>query len=298
VGQHLVTYPLEIFGCTLPWSLLLLGLLSPDLRRRLGEARPTVLFLITCLAVTFPTCWLVPGARGRYFMPLFPCLAPLIGLVVQRGVESEPSSFLRNVWRIFLTAMGFAMIVWSLAVISASWLGYPKISMLIQDGEFALVYGAVGGALGGFVWWIGRLGGQLRAGFGILAVVCFLSLTQSGLVLNFTVRKNATTAEEVAELKKKLTGTQELVSFGPIPHVFAYYFRDPVTLESWPSDAADPAGQVHYFCFEQLGSAPLPFPWEKMATISCDRDRTLQPESVVIVGRRLNARFSRPACGP
>jgi 4-amino-4-deoxy-L-arabinose transferase-like glycosyltransferase len=284
---HLANYPVEILGCALPWSLLLFAFLSRELRRRLGEARPGVGFLVTCLAVTFPTCWLIPGARGRYFMPLYPCIAPLVGLVVQRCVEAEPFSLLRKTWRLFLTVMGVVMIGFSLAVISASWVGYPKISLLFQDRVFALVYGAVACAIGGLLWWIGRQRDRRPAMLGVLALAFYLSLTHSSVVLNFFVRKNGTTAEEVAQLKKHIPNGQELASFGTIHHLFAYHFQEPIALRPWPRNADDPAAQVSYFCFEQAGNPPLPFPWEKVALISCDRDRTAQPEEIVIVGRRL-----------
>src|SRR5439155_17167767 len=97
VFEHLVTYPVEILVCTLPWSLFLLGYLS----RKLGVASEVghdpgsarmVLFLVVCLGITFPTCWLIPGAHGRYFMPLYPCIAPLVGLVLERWVLADPES--------------------------------------------------------------------------------------------------------------------------------------------------------------------------------------------------------------
>jgi hypothetical protein len=286
VSLHLVTYPLEIMACTLPWSLLLLAFLSRGIRRRVGEARPGILFLVTCLAVTFPTCWLIPGARGRYFMPLFPCLAPLIGLVVQRCVDSNGHSVPRKMWQAFLMSIGCAMIAISLAVISASWLGYPGITLLIQDREFALIYGAFVCAMGGVLWRISRQANSRTAMVGLLTLAAFLSFTHSGLVLSFIVRKNGTTGDEVARLKAGIPEGEELVSFGPIHHLFAYHFRNPIALRPWPRDVDDPAGQCRYFCF-QLAYPPLPFPWEKVAVISCDRDRTAQPEEVVIVGRRL-----------
>jgi 4-amino-4-deoxy-L-arabinose transferase-like glycosyltransferase len=287
VVRHLVTYPIEIAGCTLPWSLLLLAFLSREIRQRIGGAKPAVAFLVTCLLVTFPSCWLVPGARGRYFMPLFPCLAPLIGLVVQRCVEAERFSVPRKIWQVFLTGMGVAIIGLSLVVISVSWLGYPKISLLTQDRVFALVYGAVVIAGAGLVWWICQHQDARRAVVAVLTLACLLSFTYSSLVLNFLIRKNGTTAEEMAQLKTTIPPGQEFVSFGPIHHLFAYHFRDPIALRPWPQDAVAPAGQVSYFCFDQLESTALPFAWEKVTIISCDRDRTPQPESVVIVGRRV-----------
>ena len=82
--KHLVSYPLETFGCLLPWSPLLVALVDPRVRRGWGEYRPLLTFLVLALAVTYPTVWFSAGARGRYYMPLYPCFALLAGIVVER----------------------------------------------------------------------------------------------------------------------------------------------------------------------------------------------------------------------
>ena len=81
---HFLTYPPSVLcGCLAPWSVLLLAFLNPQVRARLGARRDTVLFLTTCLAVCLPSVWLPPEARPRYFMPLFPCVAVLIGVAAE-----------------------------------------------------------------------------------------------------------------------------------------------------------------------------------------------------------------------
>ncbi len=81
VGAHLLQYPLEIIGCTLPWSPLLLAFSSRRLRRSLRHAWPHALFMGICVLVAFPTCWIPPDAQTRYFTPLYPCVAVLVGIV-------------------------------------------------------------------------------------------------------------------------------------------------------------------------------------------------------------------------
>ncbi len=55
---HVFNYPLETLGCLLPWSPLLLPLLSPVTRKALFAARPQMAFLLVALAVTYPSVWL------------------------------------------------------------------------------------------------------------------------------------------------------------------------------------------------------------------------------------------------
>ena len=71
--------------------------------------RPQVKFLLVALAVTYPSVWLAAGARGRYFMPLYPCLAVLMGLVVEHCTALGASCADCRVWRRY--ARGLAVIV-------------------------------------------------------------------------------------------------------------------------------------------------------------------------------------------
>jgi 4-amino-4-deoxy-L-arabinose transferase-like glycosyltransferase len=81
---HLATYPVETLVCTLPWSPLLLIYFNRAWRKKLGDAQPFVLFVALAAAVCYPSVWLAATARGRYFMPLYPCLAVLAGVIFER----------------------------------------------------------------------------------------------------------------------------------------------------------------------------------------------------------------------
>jgi 4-amino-4-deoxy-L-arabinose transferase-like glycosyltransferase len=287
VLEHMVSYPVEILVCTLPWSLFLLSCLSREVRRSIGSAQPMLTFLAVCLVVAFPSCWLIPGAHGRYFMPLYPCMAPLIGLMMERCLSALPESTPGRIWRHSVAGMCLVMVGFALAVLSASWLGFPKISLLIQERNFSLIYDAITLASIGFLWW-SRVRSGSRWGFvGICSLAIYLGLTYDAVVMNFIIRKNGVTGEQVAQLRERLPEGQELTSFGPIHHLFAYHFQDPIALRDWPKNADDVAGRGEYFCFERADARPLPFAWAKIMEISCDRDRTTTPEEVVVVGRRL-----------
>jgi 4-amino-4-deoxy-L-arabinose transferase-like glycosyltransferase len=122
--KHLATFPVEVLVCMLPWSVLLVAYLRRDFRRTLGAAAADVRFLACAVAATFPTCWFVPGARNRYFVPLYPCLALLIGLVVQRCCQTSTAPWAR-LWTWYRRCSGLAMLAlgaWVLAATAMGWL--------------------------------------------------------------------------------------------------------------------------------------------------------------------------------
>ena len=73
-ARHLVEFPVELWCCFLPWSVVLLALVKRDIRK-VVFADPYVRFALIAVAAAFPTCWLTPNARVRYFLPLFPAMA-------------------------------------------------------------------------------------------------------------------------------------------------------------------------------------------------------------------------------
>lgn len=299
MAPHLMSYPFEVLGCTLPWSLLLTLYATRPLRQSLGQARPAVMFLVTCLAITFPSCWMVPGARGRYFMPLYPCLAPLIGLVIQRCFEAEVESPLWRCWRRFLTGLAILMLGAAIAVPVASWLEKPVL-FLSQPRSFAVGYALAAIALAVLALWSqhSTVVGRRRAG--ILALATFLGLCHTGLFINTIGDKSENPAPAVAQLKALLPTDQPLVSLGVIHHAFVYYLDQPVPLLAWPESDARAYRDMTYFCFEKLGPGPisLPFAWEQVAAISFDRYRSSEPFDRVIVGRRLPTAPVTPGPNP
>ncbi len=82
-----ITFNSAVFASLLPWSFLLLDYCRPALRRSLGDAREAAVFWATCVAVTLPTCWIVRDGATRYYMPMFPGIAVLVGIVVERAAR-------------------------------------------------------------------------------------------------------------------------------------------------------------------------------------------------------------------
>jgi 4-amino-4-deoxy-L-arabinose transferase-like glycosyltransferase len=286
---HLASYPWLVLGCMLPWSLLLFGFLRHDLRNSIGDAKPQVLFLVTCILVTFPTCWLSPHTGPRHWMSLYPCFAPLVGLALQCGFQSQPRMILHRLWSGYLTLLGGIMVLAAIAVVACSWPTPFGNSPLCQSPLFAMFYGAVSLAAAALIWSVRRGREVWQARVGLIGLASFLAVTYTGLLTNDLIRTTPDTAGAMTELRHRLPMHEPLVSFGPAHSLFAYYYHEPIELRNWPSEDSQSDFSFSYFCFLQNGShrPQLPFPWEEVAVIPCDRKRRHDPINQMVVGRRL-----------
>jgi hypothetical protein len=286
VLEHLAVYPAEVFACLLPWSPLLFVCCRGAFWNWLKEKRPQALFLACCLAATFPVCWFVPGARGRYYMPLCPCFAVFFGLAAEHCWQSAAHGTWKSAWRQLLAALAIAMALAGCAVLVINVL--PQADQLAQPWSFAAAFFLGSLALGSIAWWsaAGLTTAQRRAG--PLAIAAFVALAHVGLATNLRNRSSNDTQQQVAALKEKLPAGVRLVSLGRLHHTFTFYFEEPIeALEDLPAAEPWPAG-TDFFCFKPLpGEAErLEFAWEQIAEITCDRNRQASSDRVVVVGRR------------
>lgn len=224
---HLAFFPLHIFGSLLPGSLCLLAFLRPGTRKNLGPAAPCVLFIVAAVAVTFPTVWFPPGGRTRYFMPMFPLIAVLVGVAVECWNRSR------------------------------------------QDSPWS----------------------QRRLLATAATVACLVGIVYLGPVLDGRARISAHIEPEVAAVKSMLPPGERLVSFGILHHKFTFVYRDVIPPIPWPTSNKDLPVDITYFCFHKYDEEPisLPFAWEPIAVVNCDRNQCDRPYDRVIVGRRLAA---------
>ena len=283
---HMLSYPLEVLGCLLPWSVLLIAYFNRGFRDSLKGAREHTIFLLCAIAMAFPSCWLAPNARGRYFMPLYPCFAVLVGIVVQRCCEASPSQEWRRLWSWFLgvfagTMIGAAVFLTVMAAIRADRLGQPV--------WFVVAYSVAAVALAASTWWSSRGAGLARASLGVLSVAMFLGLSWTGAVVNHAICASEPNAAAVADLKQHLPSNVRLTSLGRIDHLFAYYYRDPIGLLPRTHEAEQAIAPGDYFCSGDENTPPMEvsFPYEKIAVVSCDRWHANRGKRAVLVGRRL-----------
>ena len=64
--------------------------------------------MLIAIAVAYPTVWIVAGAQARYFMPLYPLIAVLVGLVIERCSVAAMGRYPRRAWHQFLLLCGVA----------------------------------------------------------------------------------------------------------------------------------------------------------------------------------------------
>jgi 4-amino-4-deoxy-L-arabinose transferase-like glycosyltransferase len=284
---HWCDYPLRVLASLVPWSLMLACYAFRDFRRSLGECRPQVSFLATALAVAFPTCWLPADSVPHYFMPMYPIVALFVGLAIERSFGSLRQTAWQKAWPRFARFM--ALVITAMGATFGLASCFPeRMPKLAQPTTWAIAYGLA--ALFAAVMLL-RLASSRRPAHArvlILVVAAFFGLTSTGPLMNCQVRASAKTAAEIEALRAQLPAGARLVSFGQLHHRFTYYYRDLVELREMPKSAADVEPDLEYFCvlMHPFSEIQLPFEWEPVATISCDRSTRPDPDNRVLVCRR------------
>jgi 4-amino-4-deoxy-L-arabinose transferase-like glycosyltransferase len=300
--KHLLTYPLETFGCLLPWSPLLLALLNPRVLRTIKADRPQMLFLLVALAVTYPSVWFAAGARGRYYMPLYPALAVLVGVVVEHCAVRVAASLERAFWMHFQRGAAIAVGVMGTAVSLAGVLPIEPLNEIVQSVGFLAFWIPVVLIAAALMVWASTGRSEFRAEIAVLSFAAFLAVANTGLLVNQRVRKSHDLDPALAQLKQKLADGQ-LISLGRVYHRFAYEFDAPISQVDWPLRSSDLPANVEYFCFDRRpGDTPesrsgsdarvpystpgtLPFQWEEVTTIPCDPVQREVHNRTVVIGR-------------
>ncbi len=288
---HLVAFPANVFVNLLPWSVMLLAFASPRFRRSLRAADPQVMFLVVWFLVVFPTCWIVPGARPRYLMSAYPCLACLIGMVVQRCCGTSAAVGWQKLWARLLAVVAVSAAALGLAAMGVGVHDLAAETKILPPAGCMIVYGLICLGLAAACF---RARNATAAPLQKAAVFCvagFVGLTYNGPVVNRMVQRDNTTAAAVARLKQQIPPGEPLVGFNFVHHQFAYYFGEPVKVQPWPNSDADWDPRVHYFCFHRgIGGheREIPFAWEQIAEISCERYRMQYPRLTMVIGRRID----------
>ena len=301
--SHIALYPLETFVCLLPWSPLIVALASRQFRANLSDASRLTPFLFTALAVTYPTVWFASAARGRYFMPLYPLVAVLIGIVVERCVAAPEGSWGRLNWRNFLLGSSVVGVCGSVVILAASWSGLEQLNAVAQPVWFAGTFAVVAAAAATVLLRCRQHVTVRTAQVAVGTIATLVGIAYTGVVINvFSDRWNDPGAT-ISEIRELLPESADLVSFGPVDFRFCYHYKEQVQELPWPTSMKEVPTGIEYFCIDRhpgdtptsrasgrgrswtTGPGSLPFEWEEVARVCVERRIRQQAQPEVIVAR-------------
>lgn len=280
--EHLTSYPLEILGCWLPWSLFLVPLTYPQVRAGLKAMHVPLKFALIALAMTFPSVWLVTGARGRYFMPLAPMAAIVLGTIVITLWNQRHSLPIAQAWWRFVRIIGLIGVALAAAItidLSQGSLGWVS-SAWLPSPTLVAVSTALGGiALLLFPLLAGRtakLAGSETSGqqppdetpvslrldrvwqLSFLGSVLLVGWIQAATLINLERSDSRLLVERIEQVRELLPDHAKVVSFGPVHHRFGYLWGTPIMMQSWPSPQSPLPDDVDWFVLDfQPTDSPL-----------------------------------------
>jgi 4-amino-4-deoxy-L-arabinose transferase-like glycosyltransferase len=303
VIAHAVTYPLETFVCLLPWSPILLAFAKREIRQMLGDQRPVTVFLFTSILVAYPTVWLAAGARGRYFMPLYPLAAVLVGLVIERCSISECKSYPLRAWQQFLLLWGLIISAGALVVGGSSLLPLDPAHRFYQPRPFALLFALIAASAAYVLWKTYTATIRFPTMSAVIALALVAGTGWAVLMVNINVARWYNPTPVAADFRNLLPIGTNLVSFTPIEHRFAYYYKNHIGELDWPRSMDDLPPNVNYFCFMRhpgdtaesrlagrgrtnyTTPGTLPFAWQELASICVDRRPKNNTAVYIVLGR-------------
>lgn len=303
LAEHIVTYPLETFACLLPWSPLLTALVKRDTRRQLTERRHVTTFLFTALLVAYPTVWLATGARGRYFMPLYPVVAVLVAVVVESCSLARISTYPWRAWHQFLLLSATLIAACGIAVGVAGVASPSLAATLYQARQFCAAFAVAAAVAVYMIWQSYRAPYRVVPTIAVVTIATFVGAAYTGAVINVNAARWNDPTHVVADFKKLLPPNTALVSLTPIEHRFAYYYEAPIGELPWPRHVDDLPENVDYFCFmrnpkdtpckrmasrgrgTEMSAGMLPFAWEEVTAICVDRSVGKKGMRTVVLGR-------------
>ncbi len=292
--EHWAVFPLEVFGSLLPWSFLLPVLATRWFWSCTGGARPMAVFAIAALAIALPTCWIPVESRPRYLMSLYPCVALLVGLIVERSCAAEQIGWWRRSWDNYVVTGIFVVLAAPMTLAAISVFARRHLHGLEQAISGAMLAGiAIAGlTAAALAHWSRWRSQRWRASVGMLSLAGFMGLSYTSVVVNLQKHTSNNPSDAIASIRAALPTGERLVSFGRVHHLFAHYYQDPIALVELADNTAPADSSATYFCVSVdpgFETPVIPFEWELLAEVSCERARSDNPQAKVIVGRRISA---------
>jgi 4-amino-4-deoxy-L-arabinose transferase-like glycosyltransferase len=288
VLHHLAGFPFEVFGSLLPWSPLLLAYLVPSFRRGLDAARLPAIYHAVAAAIAFPTVWLPQDAAARYYSPLYPSLAILGGIVVDRCARRLAPRLVAGGWRHYLSLVAVVFGVLAVATPFWPWIarlaGHPTYG---PDSTNAWLYAVLLGGSAVIVWLSRFADDERPARAAVVGVAVGTAALAAGILDDIRIRRSEDHAGNVAQAVAALPPGTQLVSVGWADALFAYYYGPTIPVRGYFGGPIDVA-PGEYFCFlSSRGLRPeLPFEYEDVSSARMDRFRREPPDKVMIIARR------------
>lgn len=284
--EHLARYPIEIVcGCLLPWSPLLMAYLYRDVRKSLGAHSRHILFWCVCLAVTFPTVWVFPGAQTRFFLSMYPCIAMLMAVGLNACREREPTAHL---WSRFFTGM-MCVSVLVAAITGIGWLVGLHDFRESQTPLFITAFVALMLGVAGVLFWTRNRTSPFHAVTAVTAVAVFAGALYAGFVVNELTAASSRVDLAFDELDAMLPEDHQLVSIGPVEHGFAYqYYVRYGKLIPMLDEETPELNDTTWVCAGEGAE----FPCEPIATVYCGRLKDA-PTHPVYVGHHAECYVER-----
>jgi len=272
-------------------------------RTALSHLAPVVMFLIVAIAVTYPTVWFAVGARGRYFMPLYPCISALTALVIDACVNSKEGTWPRRNWRTFVGGIGIVAGIVGVAFAAMSGLPFSWAEDLDQPRWFAAAFALLSFIVSWCCWCSFKSQVPRWHWAAIAAIGIWFGVVNAGVIINHDLPRWNDPTEVVVQLKSLVPESETLVSLGPIEHRFAYYYQAPIRQVDWPTAEKPLPDDADYFVFMRhpgdtakqkvagrgrtwyVTPGTVPFAWEELAEIDCNRRHSKDNEITIVLGR-------------
>ncbi|TWT53242.1 Undecaprenyl phosphate-alpha-4-amino-4-deoxy-L-arabinose arabinosyl transferase [Rubripirellula amarantea] len=299
-AEHLIQFPLEVFVCMLPWSLLLPILLMPRFWKGAGRFREPLSLAIAAIVITFPSVWFTPGAHGRYYMPLYPLLAILIAIATEKVLQdsvlqidlrherwsSRFSNWLYTAaWQRYQVGFAVAMIV------GAGLIGFGSkltgIDAIVPETLHRLLLVAMLSAVAVTLLRTMKTAQASQFRVAVIATVIGVGVIHVGIITRRTLVDTNDTRAVIAEIKQSIPADQPLVSVGLVDHLFALHYRDeiPIVADIKPADDLD--CEVTYVCFNPNRKIEIPHGvrLETIKTINCKRSKKSSRDRQVTIAK-------------
>ena len=286
--RHLLRFPFEFFLSAFPATLIFPFYCHRNFWRQLEHRRDAALFSLLCIVIAFPTCWLAPGGEARYLMPIYPCLAILVGITVEvLALHCTQWPWLKwmntNLYRMacgLSCLMGVGLLILTLMGLGEAVGLTSKQENLFNAGGFLLL------------GWLAWRSAQSATFIPVHFQFCFfLALAYNGIMIPRLEHLCRDMGQEVTQSSLDEITAYELVSLNWVHHRFVYFYPQPIRVLNWPQEWPAVGG---YFCFDAEGIPPeLPFNWQPIKQIPVDRFKKKgQAKEQVILAKRLPDRIS------